>query len=196
MATCRVNFYGDLSTHLCKSCAPFCRECTGQSFPECTRCVDGRFMTPNECVDTCPASHYGVPYSEGPPVIQSSCQQCDTSCLECNGGLATECTSCHPGFSLNSVSEGECISVSCATNEYLSGGICKSCHGSCATCDESTENDCLSCSMSSIPPAEDLFLDGQKCLTVCPVRKFAALPSHTCEDCAAHCDECSGSGLD
>ena len=71
------------------------------------------------------------------------CPSCDPTCNTCNGGSASECTSCLSGFYLTA------------------SGTCAPCDTSCATCDNSGPQSCTSC-----PPGKELN-DNKECVVPC-----------------------------
>ncbi|EGD75577.1 hypothetical protein PTSG_06646 [Salpingoeca rosetta] len=81
------------------------------------------------------------------------CVACDSTCAACSALGADKCTSCADGY-VWSLDGKRCVS-SCPLGQFAdtSAGQCKMCHDTCATCDGTADNACLSCA-----PASNLFL--------------------------------------
>lgn len=69
------------------------------------------------------------------------------------------------------------------TDQYFDGGLCKSCHSTCETCDGPTEHACLSCS-------SPLMLQGSRCVAECERGTFHDKRLHTCQPCLHTCASC------
>ena len=66
-------------------------------------CRDG-YVNPltNLCVSKCPIGYYGaVVYNWRSYVEESICAVCSSSCYECMGSGADQCTSCPKGYYLS-----------------------------------------------------------------------------------------------
>merc|ERR1711916_50779 len=73
---------------------------TCASATECGTCMDNFKLESKKCVSTvkCDAKKYAD--------AAGKCQNCDTSCENCNGAGASSCTSCPSGKTLNA---GKCF---------------------------------------------------------------------------------------
>jgi len=63
------------------------------------------------------------------PPNSGTCFPCHLSCKTCTEETLNDCTSCDPGFYLNSATKGKCLP----------------CHPTCATCTGGNANQCLTC---------------------------------------------------
>lgn len=72
--------------------------------------------------------------------LDSLCEICYKSCLNCTGSAATECNSCVSPFSLQI--DKTC---SCESHYYLDGTVCSACDSSCLNCTGPLSTDCISC---------------------------------------------------
>lgn len=68
-------------------------------------------------------------------------------------------------------------------DQYFDGGLCKSCHSTCETCDGPTEHACLSCS-------SPLMLHGSRCVAECEKGTFHDRRLHSCQPCLHTCASC------
>ncbi|KAL4474827.1 hypothetical protein ABPG74_001523 [Tetrahymena malaccensis] len=112
-----------------------------------------------------------------------SCQQCDQSCQECQGGSQNDCTSCQQNYFLNQ--DGSC--QTCNTNQgyYISNGQCLKCDSNCLSCQVSSTT-CISCNSPQI-----LNLSSQ-CVTCDITNGYFVSPQNICTPCDASCLTCSG----
>lgn len=162
--------------------------------------------------DTCDTSCPSDQYIEGVHP-NNNCLDCDSTCLTCSGGLATECLTCDAGRFLKS---GECV-TDCGDGFFPDNmdNTCKTCHIRCAKCDGPDYTDCDECVLT--PEADRYHYDppNRSCLTedeckaisfpVGKIRKVDENPDYhcievdcdpTCRSCnettSTHCLTCSG----
>ena len=93
-------------------------------------------MKGNNCIITCPIDHYEN-------VITRICDACAANCSDCFGTLATECTVCHNGYSLNILNNS--CNLICPDNFYGVGIVCEKCYFGCKTCTTAARNECDTC---------------------------------------------------
>ncbi|CAG9331567.1 unnamed protein product [Blepharisma stoltei] len=150
ISTCPNKHYyitADLTS--CLPCDSTCLTCNGSANNNCLSCdMTGTYpyKTPdNYCVSSCPSNLY-------------------------KNTLGTEMlcvTDCGPTYLNFQDSQGvlQCVS-SCPVNHYyVNSGYCKPCDSTCLTCNGSTNNNCLSCNMTSTYPYKT---PDSQCVTDCP----------------------------
>ncbi|EGD73459.1 hypothetical protein PTSG_05162 [Salpingoeca rosetta] len=133
------------------------------------------------------------------------CVACDSTCAACSALGADKCTSCADGY-VWSLDGKRCVS-SCPLGQFAdtSAGQCKMCHDTCATCDGTADNACLSCA-----PASNLFLQPNDnsgggggdmsrargvCVAECNRGFFANQESQRCVACASCNKDTDGNAL-
>ena len=111
---------------------------------------------------------------------------CNSNCLTCSAGSASDCLSCHPSTYLNLPPKGQCTST-CPTVYYPDDSFweCRHCYQSasnpfsCATCIGPADGDCRSCTGSTfLHPSPT----GQ-CLNPCPDGYYEDISTHKCMPC-------------
>ena len=140
---------------------------------------------------------------------------CDDSCLTCNGGFSTDCTSCEPPTFLND--NHECVTcesngtylssqnqtcVSCnAPGYFIDSGQCFDCDSSCLTCNGESNTNCTSCAAPAILDSDNscvtctsngtyLYPQNQSCVDCNEPGYFRI--SGQCLACDSNCKTCSG----
>ena len=125
---CEPCFRGSTATHPQYSCST----CDGPSSTDCLSCSSGvlYYPTNSSCLSRCPSIGWYSDY------LNNSCNTCykpsssndpSQACLTCNGGLASNCLSCHPGTYLYVV-DGTCL-LTCPEKYYPdpNNWVCMSC---------------------------------------------------------------------
>lgn len=102
-------FKNDSPDRICKNCSSFCSTCLNLNV--CLQCQSGYFKFNQQennsviCLEKCPQGYYR-------DIVKSTCKTCDSSCLECNGPLNSNCLSCDEKLGkklLNGYCLGECL---------------------------------------------------------------------------------------
>ncbi|EAR86624.2 transmembrane protein, putative (macronuclear) [Tetrahymena thermophila SB210] len=143
--------------------------CNCQRWKECTSCQSG-FYNDNQ-------------QSRGRRSQTYSCQQCDQSCQECQGGSKQDCTSCKQNLFL--AQDGSCQTCNTAQGYYISDGKCLKCDNNCLTC-QAQSTTCISCKSPQI-----LNLSSQ-CVNCDQNNGYFVSPQNICNPCDASCLTCSG----
>ncbi|KAL4454931.1 hypothetical protein ABPG74_006313 [Tetrahymena malaccensis] len=142
-STCPIGYYNQ--NQICEQCQTNCTSCL--SLNSCITCEQNYDLINGQCYLKCSKQQYRDEQT-------LKCMQCDSSCLSCNGPQITNCLSCSPKLTLNSLGkcqicdEGEFYErneqedIQNGTIDYLS---CKKCDSSCQQCDGSTKYDCIIC---------------------------------------------------
>jgi proprotein convertase subtilisin/kexin type 5 len=160
--TCPLNQYLD-SSNACALCTQAaCLVCPGDT---CSLCgVNSNLATGNVC--NC---------LSGFNLVGRACIRCPIGCSACNS--PTVCTSCLPGFAIQS---GTCP---CATSTNPANSLCVDCHMSCGTCNRTDYTKCLDCATSdyTFTPATN------SC--ACPAGRFDA--GNSCVLCKTGCTACT-----
>ena len=154
---CEPCFRGSTATHPQYSCST----CDGPSSTDCLSCSSGvlYYPTNSSCLSRCPSIGWYSDY------LNNSCNTCykpsssndpSQACLTCNGGLASNCLSCHPGTYLYVV-DGTCL-LTCPEKYYPDPEtwMCMSCAYP-LTSDTDLLNTCLNGSDSSAQVAKTAF---------------------------------------
>jgi len=155
---------------ICQSCASNAHLAHGNRGCECDPGTYEQFSALH-CVATC-----------GPGQFPDSakCHLCDTSCADCSGAAASQCTDCYPDW----VRTG----TSCSCGGYREAGtnVCKPCHITCETCDEGTASDCLSCHLHGH------VLEPDTGICICDDGYYALTDTSNCQSCHPSCGTCLG----
>lgn len=150
----------------CNRCAPGCATCS-ITVSTCDSCaVNGSkpLLINGMCLPDCGSGNYLE-------MSTASCATCDSSCLECVGSRASQCSKCPASFLLNTPGIGFCMS--CATG--------------CLQCFLSS-NRCFRC-------AEGMSLDqNRQCVTSCLTGSMSlydpSLKGSICLACHSSCNGC------
>jgi len=128
------------TSNVCVPCDAKCYRCNGQS-TLCLACVNtqNRVLSGNTCICDVSAGFYD-------DLTSLTCPQCHYSCKTCNGGTASQCTSClSTNFRTHNVN-------SCPCNQgYFNpnAAICVICHYTCrtgsASCTSGASTGCTAC---------------------------------------------------
>ncbi|KAM3140426.1 hypothetical protein pb186bvf_007406 [Paramecium bursaria] len=162
MSSCSLNIYGNQCLQKCPD-GYFGQTCT-QCRSECKTC-----LTYNQCTSCNPNF-----YLDG--------QQCDTNCPLIINTLNWECTTtcsaflyegikCLSACPVGTVQQDKICTNQCKSGYYDNNSICTQCPSQCKEC--SSPSNCSSCSMT-------YFLNGQQCLSVCPIGLLGDPKSQQC----------------
>ncbi|XP_067084625.1 extracellular matrix protein FRAS1 [Osmerus mordax] len=163
----------------CHSCHVSCRVCLGPGPSGCLACrkpeeallPQGAAGGGGVCVSGCTARHYLD--------ASHTCRECHTSCLQCMGGSAHNCTSCSAPFILH---DDQCVSE-CPQGFHVQDNTCLACHPSCPSCSGPSQADCQACAPQSS-------LHNGYCRTRCPEGHYLG-PDGSCQACSEGCQRCT-----
>ncbi|XP_036384589.1 extracellular matrix protein FRAS1-like [Megalops cyprinoides] len=163
---------------VCQNCHWSCRSCVGPTDSDCVLC-----RWPEEALQprikgashgTCILGCQDRFYLD----MRKTCRECHSSCLQCTGTSAQDCTSCLPPAILH---QGQCLHR-CPPGFHSHNGTCNACHRSCRECSGPMEADCLAC------PPHAILRDGL-CWTSCPEGQYQNALGERAE-CHAGCQRC------
>lgn len=208
MNECEVGTYPRGSS--CYECSVNCKNCIDNS-EKCTDCPDGKYLFNSRCVGSCPEKYvkegnkcisecgfnqylyHDICYNNCPKGTYQRdiyCDNCDSSCAQCNGSPTT-CTACSDDkylFNYQCIDnclgdlyyyDNQCL-VRCPSKTFTIGkkcvddcpdgtfGInkmCEECDSSCYAC-ENTPDTCTKCKDNS-------YLYNNQCLSKCVEGTFA-----------------------
>ena len=190
--TCPSGYF--ITGDLCLECDSTCEECNGSTSTSCTvcpstlpymlptnacaaSCQTGQYLYGTSCLIQCPSGYYG--FEGNYTCIQTCpssyfitgdlCLKCDSTCAECNGALATDCTVC-PQALPYMLPTNACAAV-CGTGEYLYEDTC---YTNCPS------------------PTYSIDLTPLACVTQCPSNYYLAGTS--CIICESGCSSCEAAG--
>ncbi|KAL4470308.1 hypothetical protein ABPG74_011919 [Tetrahymena malaccensis] len=185
---CNSNQIYDSSNQICVNCDSNCLTCQGlgSQLSSCTSCSPPLILYNQKCVSSCPPQMF---YDS----VSKTCQQCNPSCLQCQG-TSTACTSCNPPLVAQN---GTCV---CGNGQYMRNGICydscppgtfrnndkmtcDTCDVSCLNCRSSGSGSCINCAAGYQLNALGL------CILVCPINQYADLSK--CLPCPPICASCT-----
>ncbi|XP_013861969.1 proprotein convertase subtilisin/kexin type 5 [Austrofundulus limnaeus] len=86
---CPQGYHHDSTHRTCEPCHASCKTCSGKVSQSCDSCYPGYQLSHGRCESMCDPGQY--------PLIKSSdytCEDCDSSCLECRGSGPSNCTIC------------------------------------------------------------------------------------------------------
>jgi hypothetical protein len=129
---CISSAYYDESTETCKLCHPNCLTCRAPGNNNCISCLSGAHLESNICSP--PIGSYLSKDGGDVKPCSTGCKTClgsDTTCTSCNTGEILLNAACICGINHKRDASNVCIPVTC--------------HPSCATCDDSSDNNCKSC---------------------------------------------------
>lgn len=197
---CPTRFFLNPKSRRCEFCDSKCATCTGPLETQCSLCREGTFFYQRKCVSDCPVGYHPnrrvgecVPCSHG----CASCSSDDSKCVKCLANWEKDPNThhCAPKASKN-----------CSPGSFsdVTGGKCRPCHETCASCQGSSEDRCLSCFSNHLLHISSCVDDG-----LCPQSTFPSADSecrhcpHACKHCKdmLHCTTCqegyalSGKGL-
>ncbi|XP_067430805.1 proprotein convertase subtilisin/kexin type 5 [Thunnus thynnus] len=89
LPSCPQGYYHDAVHRTCEHCHASCKTCSGKDSQSCDSCQPGYLLSDGICESMCDVGRY--------PLIKGSghtCEDCDSSCLECQGPGPANCTTC------------------------------------------------------------------------------------------------------
>ena len=190
---CNDGYYKGLTD--CFECQFMCAICTNST--KCTKCVDGYFINNllcTQCSDNCDLCNSltdCTQCADGYRIVNGLCSQFLAHCLSFSTTMSDEaepkpiltCTSCDPGYFLNSTSK------------------CQRCKDNCMVC--STSSDCSKCVLgyflSSLNTCTACFIGCKECdniiscKTCFSINGYNAIynPGYECKQCSNNCSSCS-----
>lgn len=184
--TCAANQYLDPGCNCCYDCHSTCQTCNFDSSYDCTACVDPNAETsgfPGPC--DCMAGFYDRDDTE---VID--CVQCNEHCITCSGDSEQSCLSCADNAFLTPLDPVNSDSGHCTCNDgffplFNPNFFCEVCDLSCRTCDDTSPQNCLSCS----DPNMTVNSAGE-CACNDHFYKVETSGVNTCVACLAECGTC------
>ncbi|XP_051906934.1 proprotein convertase subtilisin/kexin type 5-like [Hippocampus zosterae] len=158
----------------CAPCHPSCESCSGKNKNQCTKCTNGRFLSPQQtCVTKCPPGSFG-------DRLSGECEMCPAGCLDCVD--LKRCTRClSHSTAILFLQDGQCVQQ--CVRGYPVGQVCRSCASGCASCMNATS--CQSCE-------EPALLLNHQCVRECPAGH--AVHIWECRRCPPACEECNPFG--
>lgn len=163
--TCPSGQWYNNRTNHCQNCSSVCSSCNGGGMYNCTSCngtdykswernpIDGRYgytcLNNNRTNTTCPWSQYWSNYT-------SSCLNCSSFCLSCNGAGDYNCTSCRYNETLvyryNNYTGAygwtcRAVTPNCTDTQYFNNrsNSCGSCYSPCKGCSGPGSYNCSTC---------------------------------------------------
>jgi len=239
-ATCLSCFPGAFlnTNNVCVQCMFPCTSCASGTATSCTSCFIGYILSASACVaiSTLPststsnlqncANAFNTTTNtlvctlclQGYTQTPSGCAPCVLGCLTCNPAQLTTCTTCAPGYFLNSTSNCQacisncvqCSSVGCmqCTAGYTLNAVfnCQlNCIAPCAECKDANPSACTSCvagyvlNQTTGTCSPDVSCSSTSSCFVCPYGyslQSASVPGkiiQTCQQCntTSNCARCS-----
>ncbi|KAL4463427.1 hypothetical protein ABPG72_003123, partial [Tetrahymena utriculariae] len=174
-AECQTNNGYYIKDIYCYKCDDSCLTCSENS-TKCLSCQKDLFLTKNnQCVQCDQVRQYQIKQSQ-------KCEDCDPSCLKCNGTQKNNCTQCDQNLFLSQ--NYECLA--CDQNgQQKVGTKCIQCDQSCLTCDETQNNICKTCR-----PGE--YLTFNKSCKICNQDGWFIANQNECLQCDPTCKKCNG----
>lgn len=179
-----------ISTPYCYKCHILCKECYGKNKDDCTKCSSFAFTiypiaVTHACDYDCAKNMYLL--------SDFLCELCDPLCGACKGKTNKNCTECTiNSYQLIDVRVTSTCLDKCIDGTFLNTAtrICEVCHASCATCLDSTNSNCLTCSSGFFLQLNTKGL--YSCLITCPIQTYKDLALLQCMPCGGDCFECFG----
>ena len=182
----RINLETQNCDVSCQSCSVIgCTSCPLNNFLTInnmcvSQCVTPYFadMITMKCVSQCPLGYFGDTFSLSCVV---NCSQGEFKNI--NDRLCY--VQCPIGF--GDPFSGFCVD-SCLIGTYPFNNTCAKCDSTCASCQGSSPNQCLSC-------ISGLFLQSNSpssCLSSCPIQKYPSNINSICLSCDGSCTSCVG----
>ncbi|EAS02591.2 zinc finger lsd1 subclass family protein (macronuclear) [Tetrahymena thermophila SB210] len=175
---CAVGEYKSKPTKSCLKCHSTCKSCLLGSDSDCLSCAGDLFLdlNSNKCVSICNPGSYANKSN-------NVCDSCHPSCLTCDGGADTSCTSCLQNYYYYKNTKS-CMRQ-CPFGSFIDlvNKSCYSCKDSCQTCEN--EKGCLTCKPG-------YFYENQQCVSVCSDGNYPDKSTQKCEKCNQECKTCTG----
>lgn len=179
--TCVDGYHG--TPNACLPCDPTCSKCSDGGVSDCTACkTNAEFLPPavaGPAACKCSSGFFPSPTA-------ALCAACHPTCLTCNSGAASKCTTCKSNASLPpAASEGSC---SCVLHYFpnTSSANCVVCDSSCYSCVGAASNKCSACYLYAT------LLNGINPNSCVCDSGYAPTPTvSTCQVCDSSCKTCS-----
>ena len=138
VTSCPDKLYGDRKMKQCLVCHETCSSCRGPMDSDCLTCVQGKTLSEGKCLSGCAPGSFQSSNGQ-----QINCSHCHSTCSECVGASASDCTHCKEGHVLH----GSACTSQCPDGMFAetSSKQCVPCHKSCLTCDGAYATDCKVC---------------------------------------------------
>lgn len=174
---CNIGFFPTPDSSNCKQCSPSCLTCSSPAATKCTDCKPNASLlngaNPGSCI--CNIGYY-------PNTTPENCQACDITCLECNGGAASQCKSCKANATLSGTT---CVCQSGFSWDTVSA-LCQMCDATCLHCLDATASSCLDCWPHAVLSP---VIGPGRC--ECQPGFFPSTTARTCAQCHSTCQSCS-----
>lgn len=152
----------------------------------CGLCASGLFKnTTNLCNETCPSGYY-------PDPTRRFCGQCQSTCMNCTGVYAQNCTACWPTSTSKFLYLGQCVfNTSCPLGTYADsiGLTCTLCPSAlnCSSCVNSSTLGivCLKCKYGWYMNSSS------KCDVTCGSNQYSNGGNNSCVNCSSACNTCT-----
>ncbi|KAL4471652.1 hypothetical protein ABPG74_008545 [Tetrahymena malaccensis] len=186
---CNLGYY--LNAGDCSPCSQNCSVCTNST--TCQQCQSGAYLINSGCTTNCPPGMFGNQ-------VTQICQNCDLSCLTCNGPYQFDCLSCQDSSKV--VKEGVCVDPQQCVGSYFldKNNVCSPCDQGCLTCNQTSSN-CSLCDSNYF--FTNYHVNGQlatRCFKVCPTGYIPATAQdqsnqsnilNQCIQCTQNCSSCA-----
>ncbi|KAG7476278.1 hypothetical protein MATL_G00081180 [Megalops atlanticus] len=133
--SCPPGYYPDTRERTCERCHSTCKTCTENGFLACDSCHMGYTLSRGMCESQCTMGQYPASERAAP-----RCEQCDPTCLGCQGHGPYNCTACAAPDLLSA--GGRCLP--CCGNESRQSKESKTLPLECCNCTETDEQCVLS----------------------------------------------------
>ncbi|CAK80488.1 unnamed protein product (macronuclear) [Paramecium tetraurelia] len=175
-------------TTICLPCHPRCERCQwpfdNSANQYCSMCIAGQNRIVSDQLNCVCKPGYG---EDG---ISEICFRCHYTCENCNGPLATNCTTCSSSSKRHLTSDNQCLCNKSYNDTGTNDINCLYiCHYTCSDCDLSGEDQCTSCPATRQP---DRIGTTFKCLCK-DSHYFSDKTELECLECHFTCKTCNGS---
>ncbi|CAD8189326.1 unnamed protein product [Paramecium pentaurelia] len=172
---------------LCLPCHPRCEKCYLPFYNTvneyCTMCIAGQDRVVSDQLNYVCKAGYG---DDG---ISDICVQCHYTCENCNGPLATNCTTCSSQSNRHLTSDKQCLCNKACIDTGINQVMCLYiCHHTCSDCDLPGEDQCTNCPITRQP---DVIGNHFKCQCK-DSHYFSDDTQLNCLECHFTCKTCNG----
>ena len=176
------------ANNTCISCHPSCLSCYGAEATSCSTCASQQYrLSKGRCVlnTSCTAGSFFDHRA-------FECRPCHSTCAECRGREAVDCTACFAGWVKV---DGHCvIDMQCGPREYFSELLsnCTSCPAGCQNC--SDDITCLQCQpgfylqLRAVGQTDEETL---LCHSSCQTGFYPDQSQQRCSPCPPSCSSCT-----
>ncbi|EAR90268.2 zinc finger lsd1 subclass family protein (macronuclear) [Tetrahymena thermophila SB210] len=208
-----IGFYGEISTKTCLQCDLSCLTCINKFPYTCTSCFDGFYLYAPKPINS------GSSSSNTQKVIFGTCNSCPKESKTCYFDQTlnlVQSSSCNQGYFLYS---NACI-TNCPQGYFANKNtnVCVICNQACKQCQDSTVNQCSSCTdgfvltqpSSCLPCSQflngclvcssqtnclkcgqNLILYQGQCISTCDQSKGLYTFNNQCKNCVSPCIQCT-----